>query len=339
MPEAIEAAIEQPTTQTPAPDVGVSVSEAKTPEANPNSNGVDPKPLVATGADTPPPVAEKSYWPEDWRQRVAKHRSGGVEKIYEKELARLETVPDPAALYGSYREMENIWASRRFVRLPGDDAKPEDIAAFHKALGVPETPDAYVKDLKLDDGLVLGELDKPIVEDFAKEAHKAGVTPQQFKNTIQWYLKREEEQAAAIDESDDSFRRVSEQTLKNELGAAYKRKTNGIGVLFSHAAGGTDINNENGVYARILGGRTADGKLIGNDPDVVRWLIGLASEVNPAASVVEDTDQSGKSIDDEIASLEARMKTDRKGYFKDEPAQARYRELISARDKIRAKAR
>lgn len=340
MTEAIEAAIEQPATPTPAPEAGVSDSPAKTPEANPNGNGVDTKPLVATGADTPPPVEEKPYWAEDWRQKVAEHISAGDKKIYDKELKRLEKMATPAEVYASYRAIENTWSSRNFVKLPGKDAKPEEIAEYHKALGVPEKPEDYLKSIKLDDGLVLGELDKPLAEDFAASvAHKAGLTPQQVSSTLNWYLKREEEQAAALDESDDEFRRVAEQTLKNELGAAYKRKTNAIGVLFNHAAGGSDIKNDNSVYARILGGRTADGKLIGNDPDVVRWLIGLANEVNPAASVVEDTDQSGKSIVDEIASLEARMKTDRKAYFKDENAQARYRELLNARDKIRARAR
>src|SRR5690554_4924805 len=38
-------------------------------------------------------------------------------------------------------------------------------------------------------------------------------------------------------------------------------------------------------------------------------------------------------INDEIAVIELRMKTDRRGYFKDEAAQARYRELLSARER------
>ena len=29
------------------------------------------------------------------------------------------------------------------IRVPGDDAKPEDVAAFRKALGVPDDPTGY----------------------------------------------------------------------------------------------------------------------------------------------------------------------------------------------------
>ena len=88
-----------------------------------------------------------------------------------------------------------------------------------------------------------------------------------------------------------------------------------------------------------MGVRMADGSIIGNDPDMVRFLVALALDKNPVASVVEDGDQTGKSVDTEIASIEKRMREDRSAYFKDEKTQARYRELIGARDKIQARKR
>tara|TARA_R110002096_G_scaffold182766_5_gene360439 strand:+ start:353 stop:1090 length:738 start_codon:yes stop_codon:yes gene_type:complete len=45
------------------------------------------------------------------------------------------------ALAKSYRELEKHMSG--MVRLPGDDAGPEDREKFLRALGVPETPDAY----------------------------------------------------------------------------------------------------------------------------------------------------------------------------------------------------
>lgn len=321
-------------TETAAPEGAVSTSET----AEIKSNGAAQ--TVATGAESKPEPEQKPYWPEDWRHKVAESVAAGDKKAYDKELKRLEKLgTTPADVYNAYRAIETTWSSRNFIKKPGAEATPEEIAEFNKALGVPETPEGYFKDLKLDNGLVLGETDKPIAEAFANVMHKAGGTPAQMKAALEWYLKHEEEQAAALDESDDSFRRTSEQALKNEYGNAFKRYTSNIATMFATAPGGADINNENSVYARIMGGRTADGKVIGNDPDIVRWLVSLANNINPAGSVVEDAGGSGVSIDTEIASLEKRMKDDRKSYFKDEAAQARYRELLSARDKIRARAR
>jgi hypothetical protein len=87
-----------------------------------------------------------------------------------------------------------------------------------------------------------------------------------------------------------------------------------------------------------MGGRMADGRIIGNDPAMIRWLAALAHEVNPAATVTEDGDMSGKSIEDELAEIKALRKTDRKKYDSD-AVQTRERELIEASERIRAKAR
>lgn len=290
----------------------------------------------------------KGYWPEDWRQKVAEHYGAGNPKAVEKELRRLESINDPAGLFAHMRGMENTWATKNFVKLPSKDAKPEEIAEFNKAIGVPESPDDYLKDLKFDDGLVLGDEDKPMAEDFAKSvAHETGMTPAQMQKAVGWYLRQQQEQIYALDEQDEQFQTEARQALQEELGPTYKRLINNVSSVFQRAAGGTDINNSDSVYARLLGGRTADGKIIGNDPDVVRWLVGLAQDINPAASVIEDGDLSAQSVDDKIADFERRMagKTKdgehdpavRKAYFKDEKAQAEYRRLINARSKIRAR--
>ena len=61
------------------------------------------------------------------------------------------------------------------------------------------------------------------------------------------------------------------------------------------------------------------------------WLM---SHAEASGMTTDDGDQAGASMDDEIKSLEKRMKGDeRRAYFNDEPAQARYRELVAKRDK------
>lgn len=298
------------------------------------------KATIATGGDTEAEAAAKDaaskpYWPENWREKAAEHLSAGDKKAYDKELKRLQRISDPAAVYGMYRDLESKFTSGGLIKVPGKDAKPEDIAAYHKALGVPEKAEDYLKDLKLDNGAVIGDADKPLLQSVTAELHKAGATPAVVNTMVNWYYKQQEQAAANLDEADDAFRRESEQALKEELGASFKRKVNAIASLFASAPGGADVKNENSLFARLVGGRTADGRIIGNDPDVMRFLVSLVQEVNPAATVVEDGNQSGVSLDQEIAQIEKVMRTNRREY--NTKYADRYAELLATREKIRAR--
>ena len=315
-----------------------SVTQDKT-QIDTKADGAASKTVVTDAGKTQQQEQTKPYWPEDWRQKIAEHAGAGDAKAVKRELKRLEGITDPAGIYGTYRELESKFTSGGLVKVPGKDAKPEEIAEFHKALGVPKEPADYFKDIKLENGAVIGEADRPIADIFAASLHKAGATPQVFNAMMGTYYSYQEQQAAALDDSDDKFKKESVKALKEEFGPSYQRRINSIAPLFELAPGGTDVKNEKSLYARLMGGRLADGSIIGNDPDTVRFLTALALDRNPSASVVEDGDQSGTSINTEIAAIEKRMRDDRHAYFKDNAAQARYRELITARDKIQSRQR
>lgn len=307
---------------------------------------------IATGADTETEdkakeeevakaKAEKidrNELTEDLRKMIAEHYAAGDKKAEAKELRRLERVKDIKSLWGLYRELEGKFTGGGLIKKPGKDAKPEEVAEYHKAMGVPEKPEDYFKDVKLENGAVIGEADKPLVDGFAAAVHKSGATPQFVNAALNWYYQNQEEQAAAMDEADEAFARESERTLREELGpSVFRRVPNHTALLFQSAPGGMDPKNPNSLVSRLLGGRTSDGQIIGNDPDVTRWLLDVAREAYPKRTVVEEGNQSGMSIDAEIKQIEGRMKDDRRAYYKDEAAQARYRELITAREKIRAR--
>lgn len=297
----------------------------------PASNGT-----LATGAETAEPT--RGYWPDDWRQKIAEHISAGDKDRYNKEIRRLENMSDPTVAWSRFREMENTWASRNFIKVPPkENASEADIKEYHKALGVPDAAEDYFKDLKLQNGAVFGEADKPVLEWFAQTAHKAGVPKSAFEGIANEFLARQEQQAAELDEADEQFRITAERALKDEFGPAYRRKTNAIATLFDMAPGGADVKNEQALYSRLMGGRMADGKLIGNDPDMVKFLVALAMDRNPAISVVEDSDIGGKGVDARISEIEKIMREDRPRYNKEFAGE--YAELLSTREKIRARAR
>lgn len=295
------------------------------------------KGAIATGDELPPKQEPEGYWPDGWREKMAEYAAAGDARERDRLLRQLGRYVDPAAIFAKTRELESKFSAGGLIKVPGKDAKPEDIADFHKALGVPEKPAEYIENIHLENGAVIGDADKPMLDEMLGVAHKAGATQPVVDAIVNWYYRSQEAGAADLDQSDDTFRRESEAALKEEYGSAFKRNTNAIAPLFSAAPGGADVTNNESLYARLMGGRMADGRVIGNDTDMVRFLVGLAQEVNPAATITEDGDQSGKSITDELTDLRKLQKDEPKKYWSKE-TQARELELIAAQQKLQAKA-
>jgi hypothetical protein len=99
---------------------------------------------------------------------------------------------DLASVFSRLRE--NQAAARQklegHVKLPGKDATPEDLAAYHKAIGVPETPDDY--GLKAPDDLPEGvEWNDTFAGEFAQLAHEKGLLPEQVAAIAELYSQHE----------------------------------------------------------------------------------------------------------------------------------------------------
>jgi hypothetical protein len=72
--------------------------------------------------------------------------------------------------------------------IPGENATPEEKAAFYNALGVPETPEGY--GLKAPEGLpeaMAKVYDEGFVGEFAKTARDLNLTPAQAQGIQKWY--------------------------------------------------------------------------------------------------------------------------------------------------------
>lgn len=292
----------------------------------------------ATEQKTEQKTEPAKIWPDDWRQKMAEHAGAGDPKAVARELKRLERITDPTAVFGMYREMESKFSEGGLVKIPGKKASEEEIKAYHKALGVPEEPKGYVENLKLPNGVTLGEQDKALASDFATAMHKAGAPQAVMDQAMAWYFANEEARAAEVDRQDDENKITSAKALKEEMGGAFQRNINAMSSLFAYAPGGSDVGNDKALINRLLAGRMADGRIIGDDPDMIRFLVSVAKEVNPVASVVDMADGSSKGVDDEIADIEKLMRSDRRAYDKDTKKQARYLELLEARSKHRARA-
>jgi len=307
-----------------------------------NADDKTPEPKAAAAPAEPngdvTPEPSKGGWPDDWRDRLAEHRSAGNDGEFKKEMRRLEKIADPSLIYGSYRDLENTWHSKGFVKVPGENATDQDIDDYRKALGVPEKMESYFENATLIDDIELDDDDIPGLTNVAKSLHTAGATQEVMDAFFNTYIELKGTQASEQEDNDFKSRSNAKRELKEEFGNAYDRKAGSVAAIFASAPGGADANNPDALFSRLLGGRMSDGSLIGDSPDFIRWAATVAQEINPAQSVVEDAENGGVSIEAELKEISRARRDSRADYNKDTAMQARERELLDAQDRIRARA-
>jgi hypothetical protein len=310
-----------PATPAPTPPAQptppVPPADPAAPPADP-ANPTPPADPAAPPADPASPDAKAGNWPDDWREQYA----GQDEKL----LKRLQRYASPkAALDALVSAQDKIRSGALKASLP-DNPTDEQMKQWREENGIPEKPSEY--DVSLPDGLVIGEQDKPLVDGFLEAAHKAHMQPAQVKQALSWYFSEQERLINEVAQRDNETRKVAEDELRQEWGAEFRQNINLVSGLLDGAPAGVKEN--------LMNARLADGSLLGNSPQVLRYLTGLARELNPMGTVVPGAGvNSVSAIESEIAGLEKRMRDDRANYFKDEKAQARYRELITARDRFK----
>lgn len=301
--EAANSAAEAQTQPNQQPEVKAPAAEPSTPAATPAA-----EPAAAKVDET------------DWRVKLA---NGD-----DKELKRLARFASEADVWKAYRELEKKKSSGELKTPFPKDGTPEEITLWRKENGIPEAPDKY--DLTLDNGLVIGEEDKPLIDKFISAMHGANATNEQLKAALNAYYSITAEQQQAMEAADVDFQDSALAELQAEWGGEYKRNIN---VLNNFISGAPDTVKE------MINSARYDGKVIGDHPDFVKWMTSLAFDINPAATVMPGSiNNPSSAIADEIASIEGLIKSRDDAYWKSPEKQQRYQQLIDARDKISAKS-
>ena len=309
----------------PAPAAGAPAGAPSA--AAPAAPAAAPAPAAkgAPAAATAPAAAGKegkegegnneAYWPPDWRKTVSKDDA--------KVLARLERYASPEAAMQALIAAQNRIAAGELKPVLGKNATPEQVAEYRAALGIPEAPDKY--DLGKDAAGIAPELLSPVL----KHAHETNQTPEQVKATLKAWSEIQTNVAEQRAEADLDAQTKGEDMLRQEWGPEFRRNINLIHGLLDGAA-------TPGLKGQLLGGRLADGTPIGSSPAALKMLASLALIQNPAGVVVPGAEANPlKGVDDEITKIEKTMRENRTAYNKDEAMQARYRELLGAREKLK----
>jgi hypothetical protein len=284
-----------------------------------------PPPIDDSATDTglvtdPPPPGKpapttQSDWPADWRDKFA---AGDAAKA-----ARLQRYASPAALADALIAAQNKIRAGDLKPTLGKDAKPEEIAAYREAHGIPEAPDKYdLGDLEVPEG------EKEMVQKFLASAHAANMTTDQARAALKAYTDISEEARNARASQDQEIKTSAEDALRAEWGEDYRVNINLVTNMLDAGPAG--------LRDKLLRGRLADGTPIGSSVEALKFLVGLARERNPAGVVVPSGVATAQSVTDEIQKIEKTMREDRAAYNRDEKMQARYRQLLEWQSAQRA---
>jgi hypothetical protein len=169
-------------------------------------------------------------------------------------LGKFKTVTDLVRAYDSANKL----VGRKGVILPTQESSTEEVSAFRKAMGVPETAEGYaqaVKPTEIPEGIQWSD---EIAKSYYDVAHRHNISSEGMKELIALNMKQREFEIQAQNESIIETKNRGLAHLRSTWGADFDRN---LGIAQRAAAlGGADPNS--------YGWR---------DPEVVKLVVRLAN--------------------------------------------------------------
>jgi hypothetical protein len=167
---------------------------------------------------------------------------------YRSMAAQFKDLP---SVFKSLKETKTAYQARQegMVKLPGEKSTPEEIAAYHKAVGVPGKAEEYTfKVPTLPGGL---KIEDSFIKGFSEFAHKQGIPQAQAQAILEYQASLESAEIAAIEEEEKQAIQASEQKLRDEWGMQFDKNM----LLAQRAAktfGVSDQDAKNPELLRIM---------------------------------------------------------------------------------------
>jgi hypothetical protein len=139
----------------------------------------------------------------------------------------------------SHVELEKAFGKKieGMVKLPTEQSTPEEIAAFHKALGVPDKIEGYE--------LAIPEADKDAFESIAgivkAAALESGVAPKSLSNVWGKVVEAMTAQNKALEEKGLAMMKADEESLKTEWGAKFEENNAVVDKVYGKLNTGNDL--------------------------------------------------------------------------------------------------
>lgn len=207
-----------------------------------------------------------------------------------------------------------------------EGATADELKAWRTENGIPVEAAGYFE--KMPQGLVIGEDDKALFTEWAGKMHGLNVPPAMVHETVKWYYAMQEQQTANQEAMDRQHQTETTTALRQAWGGEYAENVN----LVKGFLGG--LQEE--TAQMFMDATLPDGRRLFNSPEILQWLAGKARELNPLHFIPPPGGgDEGKSLDERIAGIEAKMNT--KEYRSSEKMQAEYRQLVERREQLKAR--
>lgn len=290
-----------------------------------------------TGAtsDKSSKVDGTNVWGENWRDTSV--QGLGIQDEKERKavqdwLAKRGSPFD--VIRGAYNADKKISEiTRDRVKIPtGKNDDPKEVAAYRKAMGIPEKPEDYK--IEYGEGIDPESIDKELEAEVRKGAIEVGASQKQveFFSRMHWAI-RQREQAAESGKIAIAKEKAIDE-LRTEFGKEYKPTVELINRMFATelAEAGLESQEER---TEFLSKRFADGMAIGEHPAFVKMMAKIARErADDGAFDVSDTGEGGEDLDSKIDKIVALSQSDPKEYARMQPELKR---LIAVQNRRKSK--
>lgn len=272
-------------------------------------------------------VVAPADWPEDWRDKAVAHIKDEADRT--KELKRLQRMKTPADMYKSYRALETKLATE-YTRKPPENATDEQLKAWRKDQGLPESPDKY--DLPKVEGYEWSEADQPLVKTFTEKMFGVNADQAQVGTALQVYAEMVAETKQAQFDHDKGADETCVDSLRAEWGNEYRSNLATAKRLLN------DKDNFDPDLAKMLtDARAADGTRLVYNPALWKLLADLATDKYGAgAQITGDARAAASSRKAEIQKI---MREDIGKYWANDGALDKELQAIFAQEEAAASGR
>lgn len=271
-------------------------------------------------------------WNDGWRERLAGASTDPV-----KERAQLERYESPDQIWKKARELERKLSSGEYRSQLKPDATDAEKATWRQENGIPSEAKGYKINMpKGPDGQPrqAPKEDDGFLNAFLKQAHDRNYTQAQLDGALATFYAEVDRQELAMTDAEKKLKDEATEKLRGEWGADFRPNMAMAEALLARAPAG--------FRDRFMNGYLADHTPIAASVEAWKWLVQMEREINPAATVVPGAGGDvTKTIEAELVELKKLMGDQNSAYWKGpeaEAKQARYRQLITAQEKLKAKA-
>lgn len=268
------------------------------------------------------PVDYFATAPEDWRNQILTKAGFEEGEGFDKAMKQLDRVSDFGVLAKNYLSAQDKIRSGEISNGLPEDPTDEQMADYREAHGIPQSPEEYT--LNLEEGLELGEGDEEVMKDVYQIAHANNVSPEVISDITNAMLKHEQGKMDTRISQDGIDQQLTDKQLKETWAGDFKTNLNMVKGLINQLPAT--------VKEQFESARMPDGKAVFNSPEMMVAMAEWARTINPAATVVPNSNNPMQTMNDEISALEDRMGTQE--WYKDTDAQQRYQNLVEARERM-----